>query len=126
MLSGKAIILCLADSVTRLTSIARTVKKLGYAVHIVHSPDQAVGLAANPANGFEAIVIDEDMVLDGFSLARSLKMVSAIPILLVCDKGSEGKALPAGVDHVTANGSRQEIAAGLKKLLTRAAGAAQQ
>ena len=47
------------------------------------------------------MVIDEDMVLDGFSVAESLKMGSFLPILLVCDKGSEGKANPGGVDLVT-------------------------
>jgi hypothetical protein len=58
-------------------------------------------VGANSLNRFGAVVIDEDMVLDGFSVAESLKMVSSLPILLVCDKGSEGKANPGGVDLVT-------------------------
>jgi hypothetical protein len=63
-------------------------------------------VAANSLNRFGAVVIDEDMVLDGFWVAESLKMVSSLPILLVCNKGSEGKANPAGVDWVTPNSSR--------------------
>ena len=65
------------------------------------------------------------MVLDGVSVAESLKAVSSIPILLVCDKGSEGKPIPAGIDLLTANGSPEEIAAGLEKLSGHSHAAAQ-
>ena len=119
-------ILCIADSSARLDYIARAVKKIGYDVHITHRAHQAMALAANLANCLDAVVMDEDVVLAGTSVAECFKVVSSIPILLVCDKGTEGKATPAGVDLVTANGSRQEIAAGLEKLLARAIGAAQQ
>ena len=119
-------ILCIADSSTRLDYIARAVKKIGYDVHITHRAHQAVALVANLTSRLDAVVMDEDVVLDGASVAQSFKAVSSIPILLVCDKGTEGKATPAGIDLVTANGSCEEIAAGLEKLLTRAIGAAQQ
>jgi len=125
MSEGLANILCIADSSTRLDYIARAIKKLGYDVHITYQAHQAVAVAANPLNRLDAIVMDEDMVLDGVSVAESLKAVSSTPILLVCDKGTEGKPVPAGVDLVTANGSREEIAIGLEKLLARALGAAQ-
>jgi hypothetical protein len=41
--------------------------------------------------------------------------VKPLPILLVCDAGPTG-ALPPGVDLATANGSRQQIVAGMAKL----------
>ena len=94
------VILCIADSVTRLTYIARTVKKFGYAVHIGHSDDHAVAVAATSTNSIGAIVMDEDLLLNGFSVSESLKMVSAAPILLISDKGLEGQPKPAGIDLV--------------------------
>jgi DNA-binding response OmpR family regulator len=124
-MSKNQTILCVADSATRLAYIARTVKKLDYTVHITYTPDQAVAVAANPASHIDAIVIDEDVVIDGFAVAQSLKMVSSAPILLVCDKGMEDETKPREVDSMTVNGSRQEIAAGLEKLLKRSTGAAQ-
>jgi hypothetical protein len=48
--------------------------------------------------------------------ANLMKMVSSPTILLVCDKGSEGKAKLAGVDLVAPNGSRQAVELGLEKL----------
>ena len=119
------VILCIADSATRLTYIARTVKKFGYAVYIGHSNDHAVAVAATSTNSIGAIVMDEDLLLNGFSVSESLKMVSAAPILLVCDKGPEGKPRPAGIDLVTANGSREAIGTGLEKLLAKSMGAVQ-
>jgi|SRR5581483_397158 len=117
-------VLCIAHSSTRLASLAHTIKQLGYQVHTTFTPDQAVAVVAESANRIDAIVIDEDMVIDGFTLAQSFKAFSNVPIVLVCDKGSGGKPPPAGVDLVTENGSREKIAAALEKLLARSSGAA--
>jgi|SRR5581483_2255899 len=118
-------VLCIADSSTRLSSLARTIKQLGYQVHTTFTPDQAVAVVAASANRIDAIVMDEDMVIDGFTLAQSFKAaLSNVPIVLVCDKGSGGKPPPAGVDFVTVNGSHDQIAAALEKLLARSSGAA--
>ncbi len=56
------------------------------------------------------------MIFGNGSVAESIKAVKVIPVLMVCDAGPTG-ALPPGVDLVTANGSRQQIVAGLAKIL---------
>ena len=117
------LILCIADSAARLTYIARAVKKLGYGVYIAHSNDHAVAVVASSTNTIAAVVMDEDLLLNGFSVSESLKMVSSLPILLVCDKGDEGKSKPAGIDLITANGSREAIGTGLERLLAKSMGA---
>src|SRR5579859_5396260 len=105
MATNKPTILCIADSSTRLNYIAQSVRKLGYSVYAVHALDQAVAVVANPSNGIACVIIDEDMMLDGFSLPESLKAVSSIPVVLLCDKGSEGASKPVGIDFITTNGS---------------------
>ncbi len=108
-------VLCVADSTVRLHYIGRTLKKAGYAIAMSSSSHDAVAMAVLSTQ-LQAAVIDEDMVLDDHSVAQSLKAVRPIPILLVCDAGPGGMP-PAGVDLVTSNGSRQQILAGLAKLL---------
>jgi len=120
----KLTILCIAESASRLASIARTVSRAGYGVYTAETPEHAVAVAANPTNAFAAIVIDEDMVLNRCSVAPSLKAVSSLPILLVCEKRSEADPKPEGVDLLAGNASEQ-IELGLEKLLGRATGAAQ-
>jgi CheY-like chemotaxis protein len=115
METGSIWVLCVADSTTRLNYIARAIKKAGYNVSTATSGHRAVAMAAI-RNNIEAIVLDEDMIITEDSIAESIKAVKPVPILLVCDAGPTG-ALPAGVDLVTANGSRQQILAGLTKLL---------
>src|SRR5690242_1351745 len=105
MEAGSVWVLCVADSTMRLNYIARAVKKAGYNLSTTTSPHKAVAMAAIH-NSIEAAVLDEDMVLGEDSVAESIKAVKSIPVLLVCDAGPTG-ALPAGVDLVTANGSRQ-------------------
>jgi CheY-like chemotaxis protein len=112
---GSAWVLCVADSSTRLNYIARAIKKAGHNVSTASSGHKAVAMAAI-RNNIEATVLDEDMIITEDSIAESIKAVKPLPILLVCDAGPTG-ALPAGVDLVTANGSRQQILAGLMKLL---------
>jgi hypothetical protein len=109
-------ILCAADSNFRLHCIGRTIRKAGYNVAMSSSSHNAVALAVLSSR-FQAAVIDEDLVLDDHSVAQSLKAVRQFPILLVCDSGPGGGGPPAGVDLVTSNGSRQQILAGLAKLL---------
>ena len=108
-------VLCVADSTTRLNYIARAIKKAGYNVSTASSGHRAVAMAAI-RNNIEAVLLDEDMIVTEDSISESIKAVKPIPILLVCDAGPTG-ALPPGVDLVTANGSRQQILAGLTKLL---------
>lgn len=117
METGSIWVLCVADSNVRLHQIARTLKKAGYHVAMASSGHNAVAMAV-VGNKFDAVVIDEDMVLGDGSIAESIKAVKTIPVLLVCDAGPTG-SLPAGVDLITANGSRQQIIAGLVKLLGR-------
>ncbi|HZU31297.1 MAG TPA: hypothetical protein VFB79_09290 [Candidatus Angelobacter sp.] len=113
--TGSECILCLADSNIRLNYIARTVKKEGYNVILSSSTHNAVALVAI-SKKIDAVVIDEDMIFGNGSVAESIKAVKVIPVLMVCDAGPTG-ALPPGVDLVTANGSRQQIVAGLAKIL---------
>jgi hypothetical protein len=68
------------------------------------------------SKSLDAAVVDEDMIFGSGSVAESIKAVRPVPILLVCDAGPTGDA-PTGVDLITANGSRQQIVAGLEKLL---------
>jgi len=115
METGSIWVLCVADSTTRLNYIARAIKKAGYNVSTESSGHKAVAMAAI-RNNIEAVLLDEDMIVTEDSIAESIKAVKPLPILLVCDAGPTG-ALPPGVDLVTANGSRQQILAGLTKLL---------
>lgn len=115
MEARSAWILCVADSNTRLNHIARALRRAGYKVSMTSSAHKAVALAAI-TNHLEAVVLDEDLIVAEESLAESIKAVKPLPVLLVCDNGPSG-ALPTGVDLVTANGSRQQIIAGLEKLL---------
>jgi CheY-like chemotaxis protein len=115
METGSIWILCVADSSTRLNYIARAIKKAGYNVSTASSGHKAVAMTAI-RNNIEAVLLDEDMIVTEDSIAESIKAVKPLPILLVCDAGPTG-ALPPGVDLVTANGSRQQILAGLVKLL---------
>ena len=116
METGSECVLCIADSNIRLSYIARTLKKAGYNVILSASTHNAVALVAI-SKKLDAVVVDEDLVFSNGSVAESIKAVKSIPILLVCDAGPTGAA-PAGVDLVTANGSRQQIVAGLAKLLS--------
>jgi CheY-like chemotaxis protein len=118
---GSIWVLCVADSYIRLQRIGRTLKRAGYHVAMSSSGHNAVAMVV-VGNKFDAVVIDEDMVLGEGSIAESIKAVKTIPILLVCDAGPAG-APPPGVDLITANGSRQQIVAGLVKLLGRDASA---
>src|SRR5579884_3172032 len=115
METGSAYVLCLADSNARLNYIARTLKRAGHRVILSSSAHSAVAIVAVGGN-VDLAVIDEDMVLGDGSVAESIKAVKPIPILLVCDTGPSGE-FPAGVDLVTANGSRQQITASVAKLL---------
>jgi DNA-binding NtrC family response regulator len=115
METGSAYVLCLADSNARLNYIARTLKRAGHRVILSNSAHSSVAIVAVGGN-VDLAVIDEDMVLGDGSVAESIKAVKPIPILLVCDTGPSGE-LPAGVDLVTANGSRQQIIASVAKLL---------
>jgi CheY-like chemotaxis protein len=117
MENSSSLILCMADSNIRLNYIARAVKKAGYNVALSASAHNAVAMVAI-GKKIDAAVIDEDMVVGEGSVAESIKAVKPIPVLLVCDAGPTG-APPAGVDLITANGSRQQIVAGLAKLLGR-------
>jgi DNA-binding NtrC family response regulator len=108
-------ILCVADSNTRLNHIARAVRRAGYNVSMTSSAHKAVALAAITSH-LEAVVLDEDLIVAEESVAESIKAVKPLPVLVVCDNGPSG-ALPTGVDLVTANGSRQQIVAGVEKLL---------
>jgi len=119
-----ATILCVADSNRRLTYLGATAKKLGYRVATAVAPDHAVALCVSRPEDIVAIVMDEDLIIDGWSVADSLKMVAPkIPILLVCDKGAGSSPPPKGVDLVTKEGSRHAIMEGLKALLQRSASA---
>ncbi len=111
-------VLCVADSNIRLTYIARAVKKAGYNVALSSSAHNAVAIVAI-SKKLDAVIIDEDMVFGNGSVAESIKAVRPLPVLLVCDGGPTGDP-PAGVDLVTSNGSRQQIIAGLAKVLPRA------
>jgi DNA-binding NtrC family response regulator len=115
MESGSANVLCLADSNARLNYVARTLKRAGHRVILSNSAHNAVAIVAVSTN-IDLVVIDEDMVVGDGSVAESIKAVKPLPILLVCDNGPSGD-LPAGVDLVTANGSRQQVLAGVSKLL---------
>lgn len=115
METGSIWVLCVADSTTRLNYIARAIKNAGYNVSTAISGHKAVAMAAI-RNNIEAVLLDEDMIVTEDSIAESIKAVKPLPILLICDAGPTG-ALPPGVDLVTANGSRQQILAGLTKLL---------
>jgi CheY-like chemotaxis protein len=117
METGSVWILCVGDSNIRLNYIARVIKKAGYNVALSASAHNAVAMVAI-GRKIDAAVIDEDMVVGDGSVAESIKAVKPIPVLLVCDAGPTG-APPPGVDLVTANGSRQQILAGLEKLLSR-------
>ena len=97
-----------------LNYIARAIKKAGYNVSTAISGHKAVDMAAI-RNNIEAVLLDEDMIVTEDSIAESIKAVKPLPILLICDAGPTG-ALPPEVDLVTANGSRQQILAGLTKL----------
>lgn len=111
-------ILCVADSSSRLTHIARALRKAGYKVSMTSSPHRAVAMAAISSH-LEVVVLDEDLIVAEESVAESIKAVKRIPVLLVCDGGPNG-TVPNGVDLVTANGSRQQIVAGVEKLLKAA------
>ena len=115
-------ILCVADSTTRLNHIARALRKAAYKVSMTSSSHRAVALAAITTH-LDGVVLDEDLIVAEESVAESIKAVKPIPVLLVCDGGPSG-AIPAGVDLVTANGSRQQIVAGLEKLLKAASASA--
>jgi len=116
---GSIWVLCAADSTARLNYIARGIRKAGYNVILSTSPHHVVAIVAVGKN-LDAVILDEDMVIGEGSVAESIKAVKPIPVLLVCDSGPSGAA-PSGVDLVTANGSRQQILAGLVKLLARPA-----
>ncbi|HWH60000.1 MAG TPA: hypothetical protein VN682_20390 [Terriglobales bacterium] len=115
MEANSAWILCVADSNTRLSHLARALRRAGYKISMTSSAHKAVALAAI-TNHFEAVVLDEDMIVAEESVAESIKAVKPLPVLLVCDNGPSG-ALPTGIDLVTANGSRQQVVAGMEKLL---------
>lgn len=119
MENGSIWVLCVADSNIRLHQIARTLRRAGYHIAISSTGHNAVAMVV-VGNKFDAVAIDEDMVLGDGSIAESIKAVKPIPILLICDAGPTGAA-PAGVDLVTANGSRQQIISGLVKLLGKPA-----
>jgi CheY-like chemotaxis protein len=119
MENGSIWVLCVADSNFRLQRIARTLKKAGYNIALSSSGHNALVMII-VGNKFDAIVLDEDMVVGPGSIAESIKAVKPLPVLLVCDAGpATNGILPAGVDLITANGSRQQIIAGLVKLLGR-------
>jgi DNA-binding NtrC family response regulator len=115
MEANSAWILCVADSNTRLNHLARALRRAGYKISMTSSAHKAVALAAI-TNHLEAVVLDEDMIVAEESVAESIKAVKPLPVLLVCDNGPSG-ALPTGIDLVTANGSRQQVVAGMEKLL---------
>ncbi|HWH56962.1 MAG TPA: hypothetical protein VN682_04980 [Terriglobales bacterium] len=115
--ADSAWILCVADSNTRLNHIARALRRAGYKVSMTSCAHKAVALAAI-SNHLQAVVLDEDLIVGEESVAESIKAVKPVPVLLVCDNGPSG-ALPSGVDLVTANGSRQQVVAGVEKLLKR-------
>lgn len=117
MENGSLWVLCVADSNLRLEQIARTIRKAGYNVAMSSSSHNAVAMVILSAK-FDAVIIDEDMVFGTGSVAESIKAVKSLPILLVCDAGPTG-APPIGIDLVTANGSRQQIIAGLRKLVQK-------
>ena len=119
MANGSIWVLCVADSNSRLQRIARTIKKAGYNIATSSSGHNALVMII-VGNKFDAVVLDEDMVVGPGSIAESIKAVKPLPILLVCDAGPGASGnLPAGVDLITANGSQQQIVAGLVKLLGR-------
>ena len=112
-------ILCVANTAFDLNHISASFQGSGFNVLSAYTADQAVGIAAR--NPIRAIIVHEGMLIDdAWSIARSLKMVSSAPIVVLYDEHTEA-ALPNSVDLLLGNASKRELLAAVTMLIARPA-----
>jgi DNA-binding response OmpR family regulator len=87
----------------------------GLQVATAFSADHTVAIATD--KDIRAIVIDSSMMTDDWSVAQSLKMVTKVPILVLCTDQKMWPLLPAGVDSMLLNASQSAIASRISLML---------
>jgi DNA-binding response OmpR family regulator len=91
-------ILCISQSPSKLKEFSSAVSSMAYEAVPVTSPQQAVACCSS--NPVTAVVMDSEFLTDtGWSVARSLKMVSPSLIILLLEHGHNGD-IPDGIDAV--------------------------
>ena len=90
-------ILCVSRSAFQLQMICSAVRSREYQVISATTPEQAVAVCVN--NHVAAVVLDSEFVTDGWSAAKTLKMVNPhLPVVLLGRHNEEDT--PLGVDAI--------------------------
>jgi CheY-like chemotaxis protein len=94
---GKPRILCVSRSEFQLRTICSAIPSQEYDVVSASTPEQAVAVCAS--NQLAAVVLDSEFVTDGWSAAKTLKLVNpSVPVVLLGWPNNEGA--PHGVDAI--------------------------
>lgn len=111
---AKPRILCVSRSEFQLRAICSSIPAQEYEIVSASTPEQAVAVCAS--NQLAAVVLDSEFVTDGWSAARTLKMVNPkVPVVLL--GWNDDKDTPHGVDAIAATYSH--LAHKLEALLKR-------
>ena len=108
-------VLLLADR--RSSQTAKLLKTSGYRVMTTFTPDHAVAICVN--NSVDAVILDQQHFIEteGWSVAKSLKMIRNVCVILVVRGKMIAYNLPAGVDAVVPERDSAALIASLKNLL---------
>lgn len=92
-------------------------KDSGYRLMMTFAPDHAVAICVN--NDVNAVILDQEHFVqtEGWSVARSIKMIRNICVILVVRGKIVEKLTPEGVDAVVPESDSQELLVSLKNLL---------
>ena len=94
---SKPRILCVSRSEFRLRTICSSIPPREYEIVSASTPEQAVAFCVS--NQLAAVVLDSEFLTDGWSAAKTLKLVSPnLPVVLLGWK-DEGDT-PRGIDAV--------------------------
>ena len=107
--------LLLADR--RNSQTAKALKDDGYRLMMTFTPDHAVAICVN--NPVDAVILDQEHFVqtEGWSVARSIKMVRNICVILVVHGTILGGFSPEGVDAVVPESDTQALLVSLKSLM---------
>ena len=81
------------------------------------TPDHAVAICVN--NQVDAVILDQEHFVEteGWSVAKSIKMIRSICVILVVRGKIVGRSNPEGVDAVVPDSDPQALLVSVKNLL---------
>jgi CheY-like chemotaxis protein len=92
-------ILCVSRSEYQLRTICSSIPSQEYEIVSASTPEQAVAVCVS--NQLAAVVLDSEFVTDGWSAAKTLKLVNPkVPVVLL--GWNDDKDAPHGVDAIAA------------------------